>query len=323
MSLEFTTKTDTFEASDNKVDKDKIVFQSTVARSVQFRGRGIHSGCQTTLAVLPAGADTGITFVRVDLPGSPEIAATHQRIVSSDLCTVLAGEAGATVQTVEHILAALAGLRIDNARLELNGPEVPSMDGSAREFCTALLAAGRTRQDGFKRVYRILRPISIEDKLSRVLLRPGEGFSVRIDIDFGPQVIGRQIFSFDRDTDDFSRELAPARTFGFAGDIESLHARGYAHGASMDNAVVLGPSGVLNQEGFRFDDECVRHKALDVMGDLVLAGGEIIGRFEGTRPSHRLTAALLRKMFLDSTCFDLIRLDGRVSPPPSLEYAAE
>ncbi|MDP2955109.1 MAG: UDP-3-O-acyl-N-acetylglucosamine deacetylase, partial [Longimicrobiales bacterium] len=241
--------------------------QRTIGKDVALDGAGVHSGAPATLTFRPAGPGAGIRFRRTDLPGAPEVPATLDHVASTDLGTTLAaGEA--RVLTVEHLLAAASSLHVDNLVVELSGPEIPIRDGSFRDYREALVEAGVVELDAPAKVVSLTGPVAVQggDGESYVAA-PGKGLRISGTIDFGHPAIGRQYGSFLLDPDGFARDIAPARTFGFAAQWEDLRARGLALGASMENTVVLGDDGVLNGE-LRFPDEFLRHKVGDLVGDL-------------------------------------------------------
>ncbi len=255
----------------------------------------------------PADVNSGVTFVRADLPEDRSvIAARWDRVCDTTLCTVIGNRHGASVGTVEHLMAALRGCGVDNALIELDGPEVPIMDGSAAPFVFLIESAGVTSQAAIRRAIRILKPVEVRegDKLAR--LAPGPGFSFSFEIDFPSQAVSRQKGRIRLANGAFKSDLASARTFGFLKDVEGLRARGLARGGSLDNAIVINGDRIMNEDGLRFEDEFVRHKILDSIGDLYLAGAPILGHFHGARSGHTLNNALLRALFEDelSWCYD-------------------
>ena len=264
----------------------------------------------------PAAPDSGIVFRRSD--AGAEIRADWSNSVESALSTVLSNREGIQVATVEHLLAALAGNRIDNAVVELDGPEVPIMDGSATPFVRLIESVGTEAQEAPRRAIRILKPVEVAENGSSAALLPGSGFSMSFEIDFDNPLIRRQDISLRIDRNAFNTELAPARTFGLLDDWPRLKAAGLARGGSLDNAVVVSGDRVLNAGGLRFVDEFVRHKLVDATGDLFLAGGAIIGHFRGLRSGHALTRRLLAAVFADpnswcyTTMFEAPDLDAPV-----------
>lgn len=284
--------------------------QRTLARAVTSRGIGVHSGEPVRLGVLPAPAGSGIAFVRTDLEGAPRVPARADHVVDTTLATTL-GLGAARVSTVEHLLAALWGLGIDNAVVEVDGPEVPIMDGSAGPWLTLLGSAGRADLDATRPALVVDRRLTLTDGPREITVEPASRFEVRYEIDFGHAAIPRQALDLAIDAETFAAQLAPARTFGFLAEVEALKARGLARGGSLENAVVIGPSRILNPEGLRFPDEFVRHKALDLVGDLTLLGLPIRGRVTVARGGHRLHARLVAALLADPSAW---HLEGAAAP---------
>jgi UDP-3-O-[3-hydroxymyristoyl] N-acetylglucosamine deacetylase len=288
-------------------------FQTTLKTRVTLSGFGVHSGKPVSLQFLPADPDTGIVFQHVDADGSGvEIRALVSEIGATDLCTALGDTAGRHVGTVEHVMAALMGLGIDNVIVEVDGNETPILDGSAARFVEAIDQAGIETLEARRRYIRVTRPVRIESGASWAEFRPHDGTRFEIEIDFESPAIGRQAFASDITPDIFRREIARARTFGFMKDVERLWAAGYALGSSLENSVVIGEdSRVINMEGLRYKDEFVRHKMLDAMGDLGLAGARFIGCFRSYRGGHRLNAAALRRLLSDRSAFEIVEAKRR------------
>jgi UDP-3-O-[3-hydroxymyristoyl] N-acetylglucosamine deacetylase len=245
--------------------------------------------------LVPAPPRAGIVFRRLDL--GVDIRASWENIADSERCTVLSDGAGATVATVEHLMAALAGVGIDNVIVELDGPEVPIMDGSAAPFVFLIECAGVVDQEVPRDAIRVLKPISVVADGAMAALYPGCEFSMSFEIDYDNPVVRQQSFSLALDPNSFKSELCRARTFGFLSDVDRLRAAGLARGGSLENVVVIDGSHVLNSEGLRFENEFVRHKLLDALGDLYLAGVPIIGRFRGVRSGHSHNRRLLATLF--------------------------
>lgn len=270
--------------------------QNTVKSSVSFQGIGTHTGAAVTLTIQPAEPGYGRVFTRTDLDPQVDIPATLDHVFSTELGTTLAaGEA--RVATVEHVLAALAALEIDNARIEINGPECPIADGSFRPFHEALSGAGIQEQDAAAEIIEVLGPVQISERNGpSYVAMPDAGLRVSGTLDFEHKVIGRRFGSYELLGDAFARDIAPARTFGFEHEADELRARGLALGSSLDNAVVIGPDGVLNPEGLRFDDEFLRHKVGDLLGDLALLGARLRAHIVADRPSHAGNVALAKAL---------------------------
>ena len=286
-----------------------VARQRTLKAPINCTGISLHSGARVTMTLHPGEPDGGIVFRRADLAGGDTlIQARWDHVVDTRLCSTLGGGDGVTIGTVEHLMAALAGCEIDNAVIDLNGPEVPIMDGSAAPFVFLIECAGVVEQDRPRWRIRVRKPITVEDGDRSASLVPAEGFSVGFDIDFDNAAVDRQTLRVDLVNGTFRKELARARTFGFLHEVEELHAAGLARGGSLDNAIVISGDRVLNEGGLRFADEFVRHKALDAVGDLYLAGAPLAGAFHGIRSGHGTNNKLLRKLFADpdAWCRDLM-----------------
>jgi UDP-3-O-[3-hydroxymyristoyl] N-acetylglucosamine deacetylase len=272
-------------------------FQHTLRTPALFAGVGVHTGAYTRVAVRPAPVDSGIVFVRTDVADADNrIAATAQAVCKTQLGTVIGNAAGVTVSTIEHLMAALAMLGFDNAVVELDGPEMPIMDGSAEPFVRLLDRAGKRPQGAARRFIEILEPVEVRDGDKRAALTPADRFEVAFEIRFPSAAIGRQAIDMAMDEWTFRRQLADCRTFGFLHEVEALRDMGLARGGSLDNAVVIEGDRVLNPEGLRRPDEFVRHKALDAIGDLYVLGAPILGRFEGELAGHGLNNQLVRAL---------------------------
>jgi UDP-3-O-[3-hydroxymyristoyl] N-acetylglucosamine deacetylase len=271
--------------------------QQTIEMVVGCRGVGLHSGRRIEMTLSPAAPGTGIVFRRRD--AGAEIRASWANVIEAPLCTVLSNAAGDTVGTVEHLMAALAGSEIDNAVVELDGPEVPIMDGSAAPFVDLIERAGVLVQESPRQAIKVLKPITLHDGVATAALFPSVGFSMSFRIDFDNPLIRRQEIrlAFDRGT--FKKELSRARTFGLIDDVDRLRAAGLARGGSLDNAIVVSGNHVLNRGGLRYGDEFVRHKLVDALGDLYLAGAPIVGHFRGVRSGHALNRRVLAALFAD------------------------
>lgn len=272
--------------------------QATIAKAVAFTGQGVHGGQRAVATISPAEPGAGVVFIRSDITDRDNrIPARFDHVVDTRLCTLLSNESGVTVSTVEHLMAALAGLGVYNAVVEIDGPEVPIMDGSSKPFVAGLLNAGVVFQRAPQKAIRVLRDVAVEKDGKRAALAPCERFEMRFEIDFADAAIGRQERSMTLVNGAFVEELCGARTFGRMADIEALRKLGLGRGASLDNAIAVDGAKVLNKGGLRYNDEFVRHKMLDAIGDLALAGAPIIGRYEGVRAGHEMTNLLLRELF--------------------------
>ena len=282
--------------------------QHTLKKAASFCGVGLHSGRQVNLTVKPAPANSGIKFVRTDLDNA-EIPAFMDYVVDTSLATTLATDDGAVVSTVEHLLGALAGLGIDNAIIELDGPEVPIMDGSAGPFVHVLKRCGRQRLRACRQMVRITREISFQEGNKTIRIKPYNGLKFTYEIDFAHDLIRHQLYTIPFNPVRFADEIASARTFGFMHEVEKLKANGYALGGSLDNAVVIDQLGILNEGGLRFADEFVRHKVLDLMGDVALLGYPIIGHIIASKAGHGQHLGLLRELAKHPESWELVSFE--------------
>ncbi len=280
----------------------KVARQRTLKNAVNCIGIGLHSGVRVAMTLRPAAADTGIVFVRTDLGGA-SIPANYDRVCDTRLGTTVRGDNGVSVATVEHLMAALWGCGIDNLYVELDGPEVPVMDGSAAPFVFLVECAGQIEQDSPRHALRVRKTVSVEGQGGRLSIQPADGFSVSFEIEFPQSAVASQTFWFGDRDGAFKADLSRARTFGFFEDVSALQAAGLALGGSLDNAVVVHRDQVLNEEGLRYANEFVRHKVLDCIGDLYLSGAMIMGHVTAVRSGHDLNNQLLHALFADETNF--------------------
>jgi UDP-3-O-[3-hydroxymyristoyl] N-acetylglucosamine deacetylase len=288
-----------------------MIRQRTLKTIVRATGVGLHTGHKVTMALRPAPIDTGIVFCRSDLPGSPAIPAHALNVSNTQMATVLTKD-GARVSTVEHLMSAFFGLGIDNAFVDVSAEEVPIMDGSAGTFVFLLQSAGIEEQAAPKRYLRILKTVAIEKDGKKVRLEPFDGFKVGFAIEFDHPVFDAASSTVEVDFGEvsFVREISRARTFGFTQDVELLRSRGLGRGGSLDNAVVIDDFRVLNADGLRMEDELVKHKALDAVGDLYLAGHPIIGAFHGHKSGHEMNNLLVRKLLADRSAWEEVTFDN-------------
>ncbi len=278
--------------------------QQTLARQISCRGRGLHTGCEVNLTLLPAPPNTGIIFRRTDLSGF-EIPATIEQVARVSYATTLM-RLGVMVATVEHLLSALSGLEIDNCIVELDSLEVPIMDGSANEFIALIEAAGIVNQAAPRACLRVLEAVEIRDGNRAISIEPAEEFSISSAIDFDHPLIGRQVFEYAASPLAYANQIAPARTFGFEREIEALRRAGLIRGGSLDNAIVLSEKGLVNAQPLRFNDEFARHKILDIIGDLALVGRPIIGHIRAERSGHALHAQLVSQLLRSAGSWELV-----------------
>ncbi|HEU5018624.1 MAG TPA: UDP-3-O-acyl-N-acetylglucosamine deacetylase [Pseudolabrys sp.] len=283
--------------------------QTTLRDEIVVTGIGVHSGLPVTLTLHPAPDDTGIVFRLASTDGMTEreIRADFRAVTDTELATVLGDASGPICSTAEHLLAALRGLNVDNVIVEIDGPEVPIVDGSAVPFVDAIDQAGLTARALPRRYIEVLKPVRVAKGSAFGELRPyAHGFRIDAEIDFDHPMIGRQAIALDIEAASFRREIARARTFGFMKDVAKLWSSGYALGASLDNTVVITDDRVLNPEGLRYTDEFVRHKVLDAIGDLALAGYPLIGTYKTVRGGHKLNHAVLSALMADLTAWRVI-----------------
>jgi len=283
--------------------------QTTLGDDATISGIGVHSGLPATLTMHPADAGTGIVFLRTGIEGRPdrEIRADVRSVTATEFATVLGDHSGPLCSTAEHVLAALSGLGVDNAVIEIDGPEVPIMDGSAEPFVTAIDQVGIVAQSATKSYIQVLKPVRVAKGDAYGELRPhARGFRVEVEIEFDHALIGRQAMAFDVDPASFRREVARARTFGFMRDVAKLWSAGYALGATFENTLVVTENRILNPDGLRFPDEFVRHKALDAVGDLALAGAPLLGAYRSVRGGHKLNHAVLSALIADPTAWTVV-----------------
>ncbi|MGL5010991.1 MAG: UDP-3-O-acyl-N-acetylglucosamine deacetylase [Paracoccaceae bacterium] len=281
--------------------------QSTLKTAVSFSGLGLHTGKPVRMTVCPASADYGIWFKRIDVTDADAmISARWDRVTESRLCTIIANDAGSSVSTIEHVMAALAGCGIHNALIEIDGPEVPILDGSSVPFVKGFLAKGVIAQTVPIRAIRVLKAVEVRDGEAVARLEPAEMLEIDFQIDFADAAIGKQEKHLNLSNGAFVRELCDSRTFCRQADVDAMRARGQALGGTLDNAVVFDGARVVSPGGLRHADEPVRHKMLDAMGDLALAGAPILGRYTGKRAGHAMTNRLLRALFADPTAWRMV-----------------
>jgi UDP-3-O-[3-hydroxymyristoyl] N-acetylglucosamine deacetylase len=300
-----------------------LLRQRTLQNAITTTGIGLHSGEEVHLTLNPAPVDSGIVFRRVDLDPVLDIPARAGNVSDTMLSTCLTVE-GQRVSTVEHLLAALAGLGIDNARLDVNAPEVPIMDGSAGPFVSLIRSAGIKEQDALKKFIRIKRKVTVEDGDKVASFLPFAGFKVSFTIDFDQPVFRNRSAHAEMDfaNSSFVDEVSRARTFGFMHEIEYLRSRGLARGGSFDNAIVVDDYRILNEEGLRYEDEFVKHKVLDAIGDLYLAGSGIIGEFRAYKSGHTLNNAAVRALLAQPDAWEIISYADEGSAPVSYPSVA-
>ena len=298
--------------------------QTTLRSQATVTGVGVHSGLPVSLTLGPAPVDAGFIFVRTGLHDADrEVPALAESVIATDLATVLGDRDGPLVSTAEHVLAALRGMDIDNATIEVDGPEVPIMDGSSAAFVAAIDQAGIVTQSAARRYIQVLKPVQVAIGDSFGELRPyANGFRAEVEIDFANPVIGRQNYSLDLSPESFRREISRARTFGCMNDVARLWSAGFALGASFENSVVFDETRLLNAEGLRYSDECARHKVLDVVGDLALAGLPLLGAYRSVRGGHKLNHAVLTALMADHSAWRVVEAETARRPRGHVEAGA-
>jgi len=302
----------------------KVVLQKTLKSPIGCTGIGLHSGKKVTMSLNPADPDTGIVFHRTDLDGDDRIIpARWDCVVDTRMATTIGNQSGACVSTIEHLMAALAGCGIDNAIIEIDGAEVPVMDGSAAPFIFLVECEGMSEQDAPRKAIKIERPVKVGDSDKFVSATPDDSFSVGFEIDFEDAAIARQKLSMRLVNGTFKTEIARARTFGFVHEVDALRKAGLALGGSLDNAVVISGDKILNGDGLRYDDEFVRHKILDCVGDLYLAGAPIIGQIDALRSGHALNNQFLISLFSDDKAWSYVEMSGASVPGVSHNWDQE
>lgn len=290
----------------------QVLRQKTLKTAINCSGIALHSGEKVTITLKPAEANTGIIFKRTDIAGKgAEIAATYNNVVETMLCTKIGNDEGVTVATIEHLMAALSGCAIDNLIVEVNGPEMPVMDGSSAPFVFLIECAGTKELDAPRKAIRIEKAVSVEDKGRFAGYQPCKGSILDFTIDFDNPAIARQDHTVHLGRGVFKETIARARTFGFLHEVEYMRSQGLARGGSLDNAVVVSADGVMNEDGLRYEDEFVRHKILDAIGDLALAGMPIIGRYTGVCSGHYLNNQLLRALMADQDAWSVVPMTAQ------------
>lgn len=281
--------------------------QTTLANDIELAGTGVHTGAPAAITLYPSEADSGIRFVVQDGVGqSVVLPADYRSVSNTTLCTVLSNGNGSAVATVEHLMAALRGLSVDNVLIEIDSGEVPILDGSSKPFVDAIDDAGIHVLDSPRRFIKVLKPVSVSEGAAWAEIYPHDGFHLDVEIDFDSPMIGRQHVEIEVTPASFRNELARARTFGFMSDVEKLWAAGLALGASLENTVAIGEDRIVNQEGTRFPDEFVRHKALDAVGDLALSGAPLLCGYRSSRGGHKLNHRALETLLSDRSAWEMV-----------------
>ncbi|WP_185233825.1 UDP-3-O-acyl-N-acetylglucosamine deacetylase [Teredinibacter franksiae] len=290
-------------------DRNTQYAQQTLKKPFTCIGRGLHTGLKVIMTVMPAEANSGYRFVRRDVSaGRNEVIAAWHTVTETNLCTTVSNNMGVRVSTIEHLIAALYANGVDNARIVLDGPEVPIMDGSAKPFSELIESVGLETLEEERKAIVITDTITVRDGKKEASLIPSPTSWITMEIDFESSVIGRQSLSLEMGTENFNRELADSRTFGFVDQMNTLQALGYARGGSLQNAVLVAKNGVINKDGLRHENEFIRHKMLDAIGDLALSGAPIIGSFSAKYSGHKLNNELLRKLLQSQNAYQYVPL---------------
>lgn len=288
----------------------KSIAQRTLRKSLTFVGIGLHTGNKVSMAIRPGEPNTGIVFIRKDVPaGKGLIAAKWYDVVETHMSTVLGNQFGVTIGTVEHLMAALYGCGVDNALVEIDGPEIPIMDGSSHPFARMIEQVGTVNQPALRKAIWLQRPVAVKLEDKEAALLPSFSPSITVEIDFADSAVGRQRHCVELINEAFRADIARARTFGFANDLARLKKLGLARGGSLHNAVLVDGDRIVNEEGLRYENEFVRHKILDALGDLALLGVPVIGSYYGLKPGHTINNALLHKLFEERDAWSYVTLD--------------
>jgi len=280
--------------------------QQTIKETIAIKGIGLHSGKEVEIKLEPAGVDNGVKFIRIDKKNDNVIEAIWSNVSETVLSTTISNDSGLKISTIEHLMSALSGLHVDNLNIYINASEVPIMDGSSRPFVDIIENTGIKVQNKKRKLLNIKKTIEVKNNNSSVKITPNNQFSIDFEIDFPSQLVSKQSCQLQLINGNYKTDIAAARTFGFEKDVEHLRSNGLALGGSLDNAVVVGESKILNKDGLRYSDEFVRHKILDSIGDLYLAGAPIIGYFYGNKSGHYLNHQLLKKLFSDNSNYEYI-----------------
>ena len=280
--------------------------QQTISNSISVKGIGLHTGSLVELTLEPAAVDNGIKFIRVDKKNDNVIEAIWSNVSETVLSTTISNSYGVKISTIEHLMSALSGLHIDNLNIYINANEVPIMDGSSKPFVEMIEEIGIKKQSKKRKLLNVKKSIEVYENNTSVKIVPNNQFSIDFEIDFPSKIVSKQSCQLQLINGNYKTDIAAARTFGFEKDVKYLRSNGLALGGSLDNAVVVGENEILNKEGLRYTDEFVRHKILDSIGDLYLAGSPIIGYFYGNKSGHYLNNQLLRKLFSDETNYEYI-----------------
>ena len=286
-----------------------LIKQKTIKKEVSFKGIALHSGCLTKIKILPADCNTGVIFIRKDKKKNNIIPANWSNVTNTKLCTKISNKSGLTVSTIEHLMSAISALHIDNLKIEISGQEVPILDGSSKIFFEKISNVGIKKQEKNKKFIKILKKIEVKNKLSYASIEPSKNnFNISYKIDYEHPLIKKEEYKTTLNHNNYKNNIAPARTFGFINEYKKLKKNGFAKGASLDNCVVFNGKKILNKKGLRFKNESIRHKVLDVIGDLHLSGHSILGHFKGEKSGHEINNILLKKILANKSSFTLVNM---------------
>jgi len=280
--------------------------QQTIKNELSFSGVGLHSGIKSTVIIRPSESGTGINFVRTDIDNNNQIKAIWYNVTSTVLSTTISNKNNVSVSTIEHLMSALFGMHIDNVKILIDGPEIPIMDGSSKPFVELFEQAGIRTQNAHRKIIKVNKEVEVSKDDKFLKISPNTDFSLNFEIDFKSHLVNKQACQLQLINGNYKNDVSYARTFGFEKDVKQLRANGFALGGSLENAVVVGDNNILNKEGLRYKDEFVRHKILDFIGDLYLAGHPVQGYFCGKKSGHYLNNLLLRKFFSDQSNFEIV-----------------
>ena len=280
--------------------------QQTIKNELSFSGVGLHSGIISTVIIKPSESGTGINFVRTDIDNNNQIKAIWYNVTSTVLSTTISNKNNVSVSTIEHLMSALFGMHIDNVKILIDGPEIPIMDGSSKPFVELFEQAGIRTQNAHRKIIKVNKEVEVSKDDKFLKISPNTDFSLNFEIDFKSHLVNKQACQLQLINGNYKNDVSYARTFGFEKDVKQLRANGFALGGSLENAVVVGDNNILNKEGLRYKDEFVRHKILDFIGDLYLAGHPVQGYFCGKKSGHYLNNLLLRKFFSDQSNFEIV-----------------
>jgi len=292
-------------------ESSSLRFETTLQRPIEAAGVGLHSGVPVRIRVLPAPPSTGIVFVRTDLERF-QVPASWRHVARVSYATSLMRQ-GVLISTTEHLLSVFYSMGVDNAYVEIDNLEVPILDGSGLPYVQLLKSVGLKTYRRFRRYLRIRRPVSVEDRGKRISILPAEGFQLTCEVFYNHPLVGRQLLEMDVTPDHYAADVAPARTFGFANELDQIRDMGLIRGASLENAVCFNGNGVMNPEGLRFPDECCRHKALDLIGDLALIGRPLLGHVVAERAGHAMHTALVSRIMSDPSLYEILSFDQLAS----------